>query len=250
MIKLIETASYSYSKDKNKDNQDSILPPKRLNDGLIFAVADGVGSYNGGKEASMFAIDYLNHLTSKDEILNQGSFSICQKIRDKIKNLSEREHLYQQAATTLTYCFVNSNGLTIGHIGDCRLYLRDSHRLVQITKDHTQFQQLIDEKLFTKKYLQDKKAKSILTTAISLNVEMKVDHIFIPVDDLPLENGKMSIYIMSDGSHKFWDRRPRFSLNTMSNTPKFVSSMKQRIERLIPTDDYSLVGVTIEFIKN
>lgn len=249
MIKLVETASYSYAKDENKDNQDSILPPKKLNDGLIFAVADGVGSYNGGKEASMFAIEYLNNLTSKDEIL-ESNLLVFQKIRDKIKKLSEKDHLYQQAATTLTYCFISSNGLTIGHIGDCRLYVKDGNKLVQITKDHTQFQQLLDEKLFTKKYLQDKKAKNILTTAIALNIEMNADHIFIPIDDLPLENGKISIYIMSDGSHKFWDKRPRFSLNTMSNTPKFVSSLKQRIERLIPIDDYSLVGVTVGLFEN
>ncbi len=246
MIKLVETSSYSYAKDDSRDNQDSILSPKNLNDGFVFAVADGVGSYKGGGEASMLAIEYLDNLKSKDEILESNN-EIFENIRNKIIKLSEKNNQYQQAATTLTFAFINDKGLTIGHIGDCRLYIKDNNKLLQVTKDHTQLQKLIDEKLFSKKFLQDKKAKNILTTAIAPNIEMKFDHIFIPINELPLDNGLLSIYIMSDGSHKLWDKRPRFSSNTMNNLARLVSSLKKRIERFMPIDDYSLVGLTVKF---
>ena len=245
MISLLETAMFSFAKDESRENEDSILSPKKLNDGYIFAVADGVGSYKGGKNASQLAIEYLENMDSKDDILHIGV--IFNNIRDNIINLSKNNDKYSQAATTLTFGFINRTGLTVGHIGDCRLYIKNKHKLIQKTKDHTQYQKLIDEKLFTKQFLKDKKAKNILTTAIAQHTEMKFDEFFIPYEELPLENDILSIYIMSDGAWEFWDKRPRFSKNTMNSIIYFFNSFKRRIERKSPIDDYSSVAITIKF---
>lgn len=45
MIQLIATSSFSYPKEPGRVNEDSLLPPKIVGDGILFAVADGVGSY-------------------------------------------------------------------------------------------------------------------------------------------------------------------------------------------------------------
>jgi protein phosphatase len=45
MFSLISCGSFSLAKYIDKKNEDSILLPLFLNDGYLFAVADGVGSY-------------------------------------------------------------------------------------------------------------------------------------------------------------------------------------------------------------
>lgn len=250
MIEIIETASFSYEKNPKRTNQDSILPPFFINnnDGILFAVADGVGSYQGGELASRTAIDHLKKIKEKEQIIYDIK-SIFSKIRESILSLSNINSNHKQAATTLTFGFIDENNLYVGHVGDCRLYFKDStEKLKQITKDHTEFQQLLDEKIYTKKFLQDKKIKNILTTAIANNVEMKIDTFQISLSEIQDSDGYVSIYLMSDGTHQFWDKRPRFSHNTMKSVSRFTSSLKRRIEVFSPVDDYSLVALTIKRI--
>ncbi|MBT3145057.1 protein phosphatase 2C domain-containing protein [Neptunomonas phycophila] len=243
MPNLIESSAFSFPKNQDRKNQDSILAPRRLDDGYLLAVADGVGSYPGGDIASKIAIEYLRKITSKEHLFNTEK--VLSEIKDRIIQLSKKNESYLQAATTLTFAFINNDGLKVSHIGDCRVYIKEGERLKQLTKDHTQFQKLVDEKAFTKKYLEGTKARSILTTAISPNVEMKADSFFIPRAELPCESNIFNIYIMSDGAHHFWEKRPRFSPNTMNSISQFSNSFKRRIEKLSPIDDYSYVGLAI-----
>lgn len=53
--------------------------------------------------------------------------------------------------------------------------------------------------------------KNILITAISKYVDMLFENIFILISKLPVKNGKLPIFIMSDGAHNFWEKRPKFS---------------------------------------
>lgn len=245
MIKILETASYSFAKDHTKTNQDSILPPVFIENGVLFAIADGVGSYKGGEYASKIAIEHLSNIKNQLELSSDLKYTFS-KIREKILRLDNINPDYKHAATTLTLGFIDNKNLYIGHIGDCRIYIKDSNNhLKQLTKDHTQLQELVDEKLYTKKFLQDKKVKNILTTAIANNVEMKVDIFSTPLDELVDNENKLSIFLMSDGTHKYWDKRPRFSLNTLNNITRFASSLKKRTEYFTPIDDYSLVALTI-----
>jgi len=245
MIRIIEVASYTFSKEQDKKNQDSILSPMWAGKGILFAIADGVGSYQGGELASRTAIEYLSKI-SPDLNVASNIESIFHTVRELVRDLGNVDKIYAQAATTLTLGFIDDEKLHIGHVGDCRMYIKNSiNRLVQITKDHTQLQQLVDEKLYTKKYLQDKKVKNILTTAIANNVEMKCDIFSIPLSEIQDGEANLSIYIMSDGSHKFWDIRPRFSSKTMGSVTRFASSLKRRIEFFTPVDDYSFVAVCI-----
>ena len=62
MIDLIASSFFSLPKGSERENQDSILPVRKIGNSYIFAVADGVGSYAGAKEASTIAINYLNQL--------------------------------------------------------------------------------------------------------------------------------------------------------------------------------------------
>lgn len=229
MLHLISSSTYCFPKELARQNQDHILAPQKYQSGYLFAVADGVGGYKGGEIASQIAIKNL--MRDPQNVFTQSLA--------EIKALSEE---YSRASTTLTFAYLTEEGLHIGHIGDCRLYIKQGNKLRQKTKDHTTHQRLLDEKIYTKKELKEQPGKNIITTAISTQVEMKPDEFFIPIDELKDENNEVFIYIMSDGAHHFWEHRPRFSDATMQSISRFSAALQKRIEKA-PTDDYSLVAV-------
>ncbi|MFS1538920.1 MAG: hypothetical protein ACL7BU_09695 [Candidatus Phlomobacter fragariae] len=62
MIELLNCGFFSYGKDDTKENRDSILPPLKIDNSYIFAIADGVGSYKGAKLASQISINHLSKM--------------------------------------------------------------------------------------------------------------------------------------------------------------------------------------------
>ncbi|MFA4739988.1 PP2C family protein-serine/threonine phosphatase [Vibrio vulnificus] len=240
MINLIESCSFSYSKSFSKMNEDAMLPPKLIDGGVLFGVADGVGSYAGADLASMCATEHLSRL-SCEQLLDFKS--VFESILNQVTELSKYNELYEKASTTLTYCVVDSDGLHIGHIGDCRAYIKEGKKLKQLTKDHTQHQQLLDSNIVKKSQLKHIKGKNVITTAISRVVEMKFDSVFIPNEKLSIDDkGYIHLYIMSDGAHDIWSRNPRFSENTLSGPTKLGNSLLRRIERVGAIDDYTFVA--------
>ena len=122
MIDIIESACFSSARSQDRDNQDAVLEPKKVAGGILFAVADGVGSYKGADIASLLAVEYLNRLENSESILNFSQ--VFEEILHDVSSLSQYDREYEMASTTLTYAFINDSGLYLGHIGDCRAYIK------------------------------------------------------------------------------------------------------------------------------
>ncbi|CDH01615.1 PP2C family protein-serine/threonine phosphatase [Xenorhabdus bovienii] len=243
MITLLNCSLFSLGKSATRGNQDSVMPPKITGGGYIMAVADGVGSYEGAYEASQAAIKHLSNSFIEDGLNIGETFS---SIKKEISKLSEDNVGFHRAATTLTFCCVNRDSLHIGHIGDTRIYVRKGKKLVQLSTDHTQHQELINEGLFTKKELKGMKGKNTLTSALSKFIDLKYQELHYPLSELVDDEEALDLYIMSDGAHYFWEKRPRFSDNTLRNPVRFASSLQKRIEKATPIDDYSLVAASFK----
>lgn len=251
MITLNSTTSFSLGKrELGRENQDSILPLKKKDSGWLMAIADGVGSYEGAADISSFIIDSLSELRFiTHQQLKHDLLPIIK--HDFLKKGVAARGEMERAATTLTVCFLDEEGLSIWHVGDCRVYLRNDKKLVQVTTDHSQYQKLLDMGLYTKRELASMNInKNQLTTAVGKWVEIIPDTIFIPSCELKDTFGTtLDIILMSDGAHHFWDLRRRFAESTMTDIVKFGNALKRRIERVEPIDDYSLVSASFDISK-
>ncbi|MBM7013353.1 protein phosphatase 2C domain-containing protein [Enterobacter hormaechei] len=239
MINLLSCGAFSCSKELERDNQDAILLPQLRNGSFIFAIADGVGSYFGAKEAAELAVKQLSIGTDEDLLDPDITLNA---IKQKISELTAISNDYSKAATTLSYCFITPDYLNIVHVGDTRVYVKKEMKLILLTKDHTQHQELLDDGLYTKKELEALPGKNTLTAALTRNLSLRYQHRVIPINEITESDGTITIFIMSDGAHHPWEKRPRFSLNTLSNVNNFSSSLFKRIQRLSPLDDYSLIA--------
>jgi protein phosphatase len=245
MIKLLNSSAFSFPKEPTRKNEDSILPPRRAGNGFLMAVADGVGSYAGASNASELAIEHLTNLQPQSFEQSNAIEMIFEQIRFRISELSIENPSYHDAATTLTFCYAGEKGIKIGHIGDCRLYIKQNRKLLQITKDHTQHQKLIDEGLYKPSELKDANGKNTLLSAISRNINLNFQEIFLRYDEICAQDGSINIFIMSDGTYHSWELRPRFLESTLEDPNRFAANLRRRIIKLEPKDDCSLIAVKL-----
>jgi protein phosphatase len=121
------------------ENQDAVGHWPH-DDGLLFAVADGLGQQKAGQVASTLALEVLG----REMTTAPAEWPALKRLRRAVQaaNLAiyhlgitvpELEHL----GTTLTATAVVGGSLVTAHVGDCRLCLLRDGVLTQLTKDHS-----------------------------------------------------------------------------------------------------------------
>src|SRR2546422_1067482 len=109
-------------------------------DGVLFAVADGLGGHAAGEVASALALEVL----AREMDRAPGNWAVTKRLRRAVQEANLE--LYNKAivvpelrgmGTTLTASAVVGGTLVAAHVGDCRLFLWREGTLTQLTKDHT-----------------------------------------------------------------------------------------------------------------
>ncbi|HHX8640294.1 TPA: PP2C family protein-serine/threonine phosphatase [Vibrio diabolicus] len=245
MIQILEASSFSYPKPMKHENEDFLLQPTYDNQyNLVFAIADGVGSTDGASNASKCAIKSIEKLIKEDSFSIEAALLLA---KNDIDILSATDSNLARSATTLTIVQVTKKEIIIGHTGDCRVYVKKGRKLKQLTKDHTRYQEMIDEGEQPIKKINERKERlsSIITKAISPQIELDYEITITSIDEY-IEDGTLLFSLMSDGAYDYWHQRPRFSDSTMSTPSAFINSLRKRVERKGPKDDYTCMNVKVE----
>jgi serine/threonine protein phosphatase PrpC len=104
----------------------------------IFAVIDGVGGHAAGEHAAAAAVDVLKERlerptgTPEDRIREAIALA-----NNEIYRLSRSQPDWAGMACVLTVAVVEDDVVTVGHVGDSRLYLLRPGSLRKITHDHS-----------------------------------------------------------------------------------------------------------------
>ena len=139
-----------------KVNEDYILINEdEFGDNLFACIADGSGSKEGVFRPSAIASNQvkkiLSRLYNKDEALckdnlrlfMEEAFLSANDVLIGFKLGDEAERL--NYATSMTCAVIQPNGiLTFAHAGNTRLYVVRNEKVLQLTKDHTEGQKLVD----------------------------------------------------------------------------------------------------------
>ncbi len=113
----------------------------------LLAVADGMGGHAAGELASAIAVATFAEVA--DEQLSEGeALSVLGDAVDlsseRIADVIAREPQYQGMGTTFTGLAWLEDRLALVHVGDSRAYRYRGGELVQLTRDHTYVQTLVD----------------------------------------------------------------------------------------------------------
>lgn len=172
----------------------------------LMILADGMGGYNAGEVASALAIeharDYLcqelpcggadSCLTSNSRATEAVSQAIAVANAAILAAAARRPECLGMG-TTLVIAAVSTRCVTIGHVGDSRVYLLRSGHLSRLTHDHSVGQAMIDSGVLDEQAARLSTLRGVLTRA--LGVESAVD---ADISQLEWQNGDR-LLLCSDG---------------------------------------------------
>ena len=142
-IKYFSLSSAGFVHKKNEDSIGFWQPDeeeRRRNLGAVMVLADGVGGQGDGEIASRMAVNsalevFTNAKSDSTpsrilgEIFDAANIAIYDAAVDSKSN--------NRMATTLTISVLRNNEVTIGHVGDCRVYHIHGNEINRITSDHS-----------------------------------------------------------------------------------------------------------------
>jgi protein phosphatase len=188
-------------------NEDSILCTSfelRTHLGLVsaglFAVADGMGGHNAGEVASDIAIRTL-HASCIAGLMAQSTtppLSVLAAAFDEANSQvmnAASDRVLEGMGTTLTVALIIDGDLYVAHIGDSRCYIINTRETIQVTKDHSVVQQLVDTGVITAKQARKHPRRNEITRVLGYSRDILPD-----LHHLKLYAGD-NILICSDGLH-------------------------------------------------
>jgi len=152
---------------KNHHEQESYL----------MAVADGLGGHVGGAIASQLALKIVQDEFQSCLGRTNGSF-ITRAIRRanlEIYNTARSKPALFNMQTTLTAVTLEYDSLTVGHVGDCRLFRVRNSRIELLTRDHTLASDLLQLHLIKPEKAWQHPGRHQLTRSLGADILLRID---------------------------------------------------------------------------
>ena len=145
------------------NNEDSAYASSNL-----LVVADGMGGRDGGEVASAVVVTSLvQYNQTRENAPDKVDLAAAvANMRAVINSLGQRYPNLSKMGSTVTAIFCDHNELTFVHVGDTRAYLWQSNQMMQLSKDHTYVQRLVDTDQISQEQAKTHAKKHLLTRAI------------------------------------------------------------------------------------
>ncbi len=165
----------------------------------IYFVIDGMGGYAAGEQAAAIA-----KIRLKGRLERAGG-SPEQRIREAItlannaifETAASRPE-WQGMACVLTVAVLEGDRMTIGHVGDSRLYVIEPDGMRKITKDHSPVGQLEDSQQITEAEAMSHKRRNEVFRDVGSSMHDADDPDFIAIYTIPFHSD-MAVLLCSDG---------------------------------------------------
>ena len=191
-----------------KENQDNYRGAT-MGDIVWAVVCDGMGGSTGGATASKLVSDTVEELFGKYFDVNFTgeqvvSFmrSVIDSANDKVYKTSLQNMDLRGMGTTMVLTVIKDDAAYVAHIGDSRLYLRRENTVLQITKDHSKVQEMIDKGILSVEDSYNHESKNLITRAVGITPKVVADYNVVKVeknDILFLCTDGLSNYITEKG---------------------------------------------------
>ena len=165
--------------------------------GRLAIVADGMGGYEGGQEASRLAVETIvsSYRDSNQADPQEALAAALQNAHEQIQQYGLAHPHLRGLGTTCTTIAIVQDSLYYAHVGDTRLYLVRGGQITQVTRDHSYVGRLVEAGMITREDADKHPQRNILTAALGTNTDLVMD---LPERPEPLQSGDVLV-ICSDG---------------------------------------------------
>jgi serine/threonine protein phosphatase PrpC len=176
------------------NNEDSHLV--REESGL-WVVADGMGGHEGGEWASAKIVEELG-----DAVLPKDFDQACGMIAQAIHSANaaifrQATRRGKQMGSTVVVLFVRDKQFVAFWVGDSRAYLLRDGQLMQVSRDHSQIQEMVDRGLISSEDAARHPMSHVLSRAVGVAETLELDS-----RQGDIEPGDVFL-LCSDGLHGF-----------------------------------------------
>jgi serine/threonine protein phosphatase PrpC len=199
----IEAASLTDVGRQRANNEDSYLYWEPDSDadfhikGRLAVVADGMGGYEGGQEASRLAVEtvrsvYDNAFGGRPQ---DTLVMALEAAHQNIQRFAQEHPQFYGMGTTCTALSIVGRQLCFAHIGDSRLYLIRAESISRLTRDHSYVGRLVETGIVRSEDAESHPQRHILTAALGSGRDV-TPH--IPENPVSLEEGD-TLLLCTDG---------------------------------------------------
>jgi len=155
-------------------NEDAILAKPEVG---LWAVADGMGGHLVGDVASSRIITALDAVVPHEDLSDYVN-----AVEDAVLEANEKMLEYAQImfesgtmGSTLVVLLIKERVGVCLWVGDSRLYRFRNQQLAQISRDHSQVEEMIELGLLSRESAEDYPHKNVITRAVGVENQLYVD---------------------------------------------------------------------------
>jgi protein phosphatase len=188
-------------KRQGKKNQDALKIINPLTRNPLLVVADGMGGFNGGREASQIVIQTLTKAyrhSGKDDSIRDVLVNAILDAHQKIIKRSRTDESLAKMGSTVACVVVDEDHekLTVANVGDTRVYLINEKKIDLISHDHSEVAELERKGVLNPVEAQNYIRKNILTMSLAAHRPAETVKPF--VDEVNFPKGSL-VLLCSDG---------------------------------------------------
>jgi serine/threonine protein phosphatase PrpC len=148
-----------------------------LRKGRLAVVADGMGGYEGGQEASRLAVETLVQVYRDygGDDPQAALVEALQTAHEQIREYSFDHPELRGMGTTCTAAAIVQDALYYVHVGDTRLYLIRDGQITRVTRDHSYVGRLVESGMISPEEAENHPQRNILTAALGTNPDLIMD---------------------------------------------------------------------------
>lgn len=181
--------------NKRSENQDACLD---LPDVGLWVVADGMGGHQQGATASHMLVNALEAVTRKEhfsEFVDEVEDRILDVNQDLVALSAEAGEPIIIGSTVAALLAFGSYCVCLW-AGDSRIYLYRGGRLTQLTRDHSQVEEMVEQGAITREQADNHPSANVIDRAVGAESDLHVDA------DLQLMREGDRFLLCSDGLNK------------------------------------------------
>ena len=165
--------------------------------GRLAIVADGMGGYEGGQEASRLAVEAVisSYRDFGGEDPQQALIEALHSAHRRIRHQAATHAEFAGMGTTCTAIALVGKSLYFAHVGDTRLYLVRDGQITQLTRDHSYVGRLVESGVLSREEAEHHPQRNILTAAMGTGIDLVLDS---PGRPEPLQSGDL-LALCTDG---------------------------------------------------
>lgn len=179
----IEVASQSDVGRQRENNEDAFLYWEPASEeefarkGRLAIVADGMGGYEGGQDASRLAVETVRDVYDRNfggdpQVTLLEAFATAHQ---RIQDYASRHPGFHGMGTTCTAVVLLGGRLYVAHVGDSRLYRVRGSEISRLTRDHSYVSRLVESGIVRSEDAEKHPQRHILTAALGAGIEVLVD---------------------------------------------------------------------------